>query len=173
MRHLFTLDYQDYDPAWPHVYRPSVRAIIIRDGRVAMVRSGLYDYYKFPGGGMEPGESQIDTLLREAMEEAGLAILPETVRPFGYVRRLQGRPDRTIFDQDNYYYIARAQDTIYPQHLDEGEAKQGFTLEFVDPAQAIATNRKPQHGPFEEAMQERECRILELLVEEGYFASGD
>ena len=72
MRLLFELDKKDYDPNGSRFVRPSVRGIIIKDGKVAMIHSQKYNYYKFPGGGMEKNEDQISTLLREVKEEAGL-----------------------------------------------------------------------------------------------------
>ena len=48
--------------------RPSARCIAIEGDRVAMVHSLQYDYYKFPGGGMEEGETEKETLLREITE---------------------------------------------------------------------------------------------------------
>lgn len=48
MRTLFTLDAKNYDPAAPLHVRPSVRGIIIRDGKILMVHSRKFDYYKFP-----------------------------------------------------------------------------------------------------------------------------
>ena len=65
MRLLFEIDTKDYDPNGKAFVRPSVRGIIIRDGRIAMVHSLKYDYYKFPGGGIESGESPEQALLRE------------------------------------------------------------------------------------------------------------
>lgn len=50
MRTLFEMDKKNYDSSGKVFYRPSVRSIIIRGGRVAMVHSLMYDYYKFPGG---------------------------------------------------------------------------------------------------------------------------
>lgn len=38
MRALFEIDTKDYDPKGPAFVRPSVRGIILRDGKVAMVR---------------------------------------------------------------------------------------------------------------------------------------
>lgn len=52
MRTLFEMDKKNYDSSGKVFYRPSVRSIIIRGGRVAMVHSLMYDYYKFPGGGI-------------------------------------------------------------------------------------------------------------------------
>ena len=63
MRELFVMDLKNYDPNGTVGRRPSVRGIIIRDGRIAMMHSCRYDYYKLPGGGIEPGESLEEKLL--------------------------------------------------------------------------------------------------------------
>ena len=57
MRTLFCIDTKDYDPNGTTYVRPSVRGIIVRDGKVAMVHSRKYNYSKFPGGGLEAGET--------------------------------------------------------------------------------------------------------------------
>ncbi|MBQ1504533.1 MAG: NUDIX domain-containing protein, partial [Oscillospiraceae bacterium] len=87
MRLLFTIDPKDYDPNGKGFVRDSARAVIVRGGKVAMVHSLKYDYYKFPGGGIEPGETLEDAVIRETREEAGLEVIPESVREFGYVHR--------------------------------------------------------------------------------------
>ena len=56
MRRLFDLDAKDYASCTRTFVRDSARSIIIRDGRIAMVHSLKYDYYKFPGGGIRAGE---------------------------------------------------------------------------------------------------------------------
>lgn len=106
MRLLFEMDKKDYDPNGRAFVRHSVRSIILRDGKVAMVHSLKYDYYKFPGGGMEPGESQTQTLIRETREESGLTVIPESIREFGYVHRVQKSDEAGEYErfvQDNYY----------------------------------------------------------------------
>lgn len=173
MRLLFALDAKDYDINSKAIIRPSVRGIIIRGDRVGMVHSLGYDYYKFPGGGIEKDESQIDTLMREVAEETGLSVMPGTVREYGYVHRAQKSGETAVFIQDNYYYLCETEAGIAPQHLDEYEADERFTLEFVDPAQAVIANRENDHGnidPFMLSMLERDARVLEMLIEEGYFA---
>ena len=84
MRHILTIDRKDYDPNGTREVRPSVRGIILREGKVLMVHSLKYDYYKFPGGGREEGETPIDTVVREVAEEAGLTVIADTVREFGH-----------------------------------------------------------------------------------------
>ena len=43
MRLLFEIDTKDYDPNGKAFVRPSVRGIIIQDGKVAMVHSQKFD----------------------------------------------------------------------------------------------------------------------------------
>lgn len=168
MRLLFEIDTKDYDPNGKAFVRPSVRGILIRDGKIAMVHSLKYDYYKFPGGGMEDGESLELALLREVAEESGLQVIPGSIREYGLVHRVQKGDKEDIFIQDNYYFLCDAEAEVQSQHLDDYEAEEHFTLEFVDPHHAIHTNRYVDHGPKDPIMLEREAKVLELLMQEGY-----
>ena len=50
--------------------------VLIQDGQVALIerhRAGL-DYFVFPGGGVDEGESPEQAALREAMEELGIQV---------------------------------------------------------------------------------------------------
>ena len=80
MRTLFEMDKKNYDSSGKVFYRPSVRSIIIRGGRVAMVHSLMYDYYKFPGGGIESGETRHQALIRETAEESGLCVMTKPLK---------------------------------------------------------------------------------------------
>ena len=131
MRALFEIDTKDYDPKGPAFVRPSVRGIILRDGKVAMVHSIKYDYYKFPGGGIESGETKPQALIREVAEESGLQVLPKSIREYGLVHRVQKSdwPGIAFFVQDNYYYLCDVQPEVQSQHLDDYEAEEHFTLD--------------------------------------------
>ena len=93
MRLLFEMDRKDHALCTRVFRRPSARSIIVRNGKLAMIYSKAYGYYKFPGGGIEPGEDPVAAVIRETREEAGLLILPDTVKEYGYVHRVQ-RSDR-------------------------------------------------------------------------------
>ena len=69
MRLLFEIDTKDYDPNGRAFVRPSSRSIIIREQTVAMVHSQKYNYYKFPGGGIERDERKEDALIRVGVPE--------------------------------------------------------------------------------------------------------
>lgn len=169
MRLLFEMDLHDYADCTHNFVRNSARSIIIRDKKVAMVHSLKYDYYKFPGGGIEGEESPVDAMIRETREEAGLVVKPETVQEYGYVHRIQ-RSDSDpseCFVQDNFYYLCNADDEIVSQHLDHYEAAEHYALEFVAPIFAIHKNRNVQGSPYNSMMFEREARVLEMLIDEG------
>lgn len=167
---LFNIDPKDYDPNGVPFIRPSARCIIIRDSKIAMVYSRKYDYYKFPGGGIEKGETLEEAVIRETEEETGLMVSPESVEPFGYVHRIQRSdlPGVDLFIQDNFYFFGSAEKTA-EQKLDDYESEEGFVLRWVDPGTAIETNRAEGHGPKDRNMLFREARVLEILLEEGRF----
>ncbi len=169
MRLLFEMDKKDYGACTHTFTRHSARSVIIRGGRVAMIHSGRYDYYKFPGGGIEAGEDPVAAMLRETREEAGLVVKPGTVREYGYVHRIQKSDgDETeCFVQDNFYYLCEAEPKTVAQELDGYEAAESYSLEYVDAATAIRKNRSVGDSPYNPAMFEREARVLELLVAEG------
>ncbi len=175
MRMLFDMDLHDYESCTRTFVRNSARSIIIRDGKIAMIHSLKYDYYKFPGGGIEPGEDPVEAMIRETREEAGLVVVPGSVREYGFVHRIQksdSNPDEA-FVQDNYYYLCDAQEQAVSQELDGYEAKENYTLEFVDPATAIRKNRGVAQSPYNRMMFEREARVLEMLIGEGILAQGE
>ena len=168
MRLLFEMDRHDHALCTREFRRPSARSVIIRNGTLAMIYSEKYGYYKFPGGGIEPGEDPVAAVIRETREEAGLVILPDTVKAYGYVHRVQksDRDPAERFVQDNYYYLCEVEETTVSQHLDDYEAKEGFTLRYVSPQTVIKANRSVGSTPYNKAMFEREARVAEMLVEE-------
>ncbi len=169
MRLLFEMDKKDYGGCTHTFVRDSARSIIISNGRIAMIHSQKYDYYKFPGGGIESGENPIEAMIRETQEEAGLTVIPETIREYGYVHRIQksDRDPSECFVQDNYYYLCDAVGGLSSQNLDEYEKQESYQLEYVAPAFAIEKNRTVKESPYNRMMFEREARVLEMLLAEG------
>ena len=170
MRRLFSIDLQDYAKCTHTFVRNSARGIILREGRVAMVHSLRDGYYKFPGGGIERGEGPVEAMRREVREEAGLVVIPQSVREYGLVHRIQrGTQDETeCFIQDNFYYICEAEEEILPPQMEDYEAEAEFVLEFVDAREAIRMNRESALSSRYHTMLHREARVLEMLIEEGY-----
>ena len=171
MRLLFDMDKKDYDPDGTKFFRPSVRGIIVRGGKLALVHSLKYDYYKFPGGGIDDGETHTAILVREVREETGLNVIPESVKEYGYVYRAQKGKTEDIFVQENFYYFCEVSDVRSGTSLDGYEADEQFTLEFVAPRYAAEVNRTHVHGDKDGSgsfavMNERDTRVLEMLADE-------
>lgn len=170
MRLLFEMDGKNYDLTGKPYIRPSARCINIKDGKIAMVHSTMYDYYKFPGGGIEEGETREEAVIRETLEEAGLVVLPDTIREYGRVYRIEKYNKRgcDLLIQDNFYYLCEVEEERKEQILDVYEQEEGFTFEYASPDVVIDVNRNRNHGPKDQNMLEREARVIEFLKEEGY-----
>ena len=171
MRLLFEMDEKNYDKCTHLFVRNSARSIIIKGKKAAMIYSAKYDYYKFPGGGIEDHENPVDAMIRETREESGLVVLPDTIKEYGYVHRIQrsDQDEAECFIQDNYYYLCEKADESVSQELDDYEAEETYTLEYVEPDVAIRKNRHVVQSPYNPIMFEREARVLELLIAEGLF----
>ncbi|MBP3209517.1 MAG: NUDIX domain-containing protein [Oscillospiraceae bacterium] len=169
MRLLFEMDKKDYAHCTHTFTRNSARSIIITEGKVAMIHSLKYDYYKFPGGGIENGESPVEAMIRETREEAGLVVDPESVKEYRFVHRIQKSDiDATeCFIQDNYYYLCDTMDQLTSQDLDNYEAQGSYRLEYVEPLVAINKNYSVKNSPYNKIMFEREALVLENLIADG------
>ena len=168
MRRLFTIDLKDYNPNGEKLYRPSVRGIIFdSNDNVAMIYSQKYHFYKFPGGGIEDGETHLQTLAREIKEETGMTLIPESAKEFGEVLKIQNGNEAgrdVIHIQQNFYYTCRVEDRIDRQELDEDEEKMNFVLKFVPVKEAIAVNAVfKSNNTFHKQIAERDKRVLEIL----------
>lgn len=141
MKTIGVFDEKNYNPDWARTVREAVRAVIVRGDRIALVRSRTEGVYKFPGGGIEDGETHLDTLIRETAEEVGLEIIPETVREFGMMHEIRkGLYGEEIFDQRSYYYLADVTEGQMKQKLDEYEERLGYELVWEDIQKAYDVN---------------------------------
>ena len=165
---MIEIDTKDYDINGTTVSRPSARGIIIKDGKLAMIHSIKYDYYKFPGGGIEKNEQKESALIREVLEETGLDVIPQTIKEYGMVHRIQKGDYEDVFIQDNYYYLCDVEDNVHEQKLDDYEKEEKFTLEYVSPKQVIDANKACASKEADQIMLERECKVIGILAQEGY-----
>jgi 8-oxo-dGTP diphosphatase len=71
--------------------------IRVEDGKVLSTRSRGKDVYYLPGGKREPGETDVQTLVREIREELDVAIAPASARYAGtFQAQAHGHPDGMI-----------------------------------------------------------------------------
>lgn len=139
---LLKVDKKDYNPSGTIFKRIAVRGIIKKDNKYAMIHSQKYGEYKFPGGGMEPGEKFEDTLIREVKEETGLTVLEHSIKYLGRVEELRKGETHDIMDMTSHYYECDVSDELGDQNLDDYEEEYGYKLEFVTLEEAILNNEK-------------------------------
>lgn len=164
---LAVYDDRNYDPTWERHVRHAVRSVILRGDTVALVKSTAKGFYQFPGGGIDPGETHEQALIRETLEESGLVVLPQTIRPLGMTREVRASQfvEQVIFDQTSYFYFAQVQDHAREQVLLDYEKDLGYELEWVNLPTAIQVNYAlaPNYDPKTKFVR-REAEVLELLL---------
>lgn len=109
--------------------RNSAKAIIIRDGKLLLTKNVGWrgdDYYLLPGGGQEPGETLVQALERECLEELGAKIRVGKLR---YVRDYIGK---------NHAFAER--------HADLHQVEYIFVCELLSEPANVAVPRDGQTG---------------------------
>jgi len=90
------LQFGEPDPALEYVPRATAFGLVFHDGGLACVRvdRGAASYYDLPGGAVDGGESEEQALVREFLEETGMAIRPvdRIAEAAQYFRRSTGEP---------------------------------------------------------------------------------
>jgi len=147
------------------VKREASRVIIIRDNKLLMIYCAYFDDYTFPGGGTNPGETHIDTLKREALEEGGVLI--DNIRPYGYIseRWVNERNTKEFIYQRSYYYLADIKE-YKETHYEDYEIEYGFKPVWIDVDTAIKQDLIVKARWTEndyEGVQVRELRILNKI----------
>ncbi len=111
------------DPNAPKANRlvPAASAIVADDeGRILLIKRTDNEYWSIPGGGMEPGESIAETVVREVREETGIE---------ARVEKLLG-----VYSNPNHVSV-----------YDDGEVRQQFSVCFLCRAVGAALGRPRSH----------------------------
>lgn len=124
------------------IYREAVRGVIIRNNALLMVYSQKNGDYKFPGGGVDEGETHAQALAREIREECGAEIL-SVHDGIGKITEydIPVEKNADVFKMDSFYYLCEADPVFGKQSLDPYEAKLGFIPVWTDIDKAVCANR--------------------------------
>ena len=156
-------------PAGAHsIERVAARAVVRRGEHLLMLRSRHGDY-KFPGGGLEEGETAVEALRRELREECGLeeaSVGPLVLRA---VEISAAREPGAVFRMISLYYrVTALAEAAATQELDDYERELELIPTWVTPGAARSANRHLLDTA-ESAVRadlpwlEREAKVLELL----------
>ena len=168
MRKLFELDLKDYKDTDKIINRIASKAIFYEKPFLYMITSNKYHDLKFVGGGQETGETLIETLKREVLEEAGLTIT-DKIKPFGYCieKRKSIFDSNEVFMMTSYYYVCEIKNKSEYRNFDQYEKDYEYELIKIDIDDAIdqcekliKMNTKDFNWIY------RELKILKLIKDE-------
>jgi 8-oxo-dGTP pyrophosphatase MutT (NUDIX family) len=123
------------------IERRAVRAVAFRGDKLLMIHARGPGDYKFPGGGVEPGESAIEALGRELREETGHELAVPGALALRVEERRPAKESGAVFHMISDYYLCEVADgPAGRQSLDAYEEQLGFAAAWVSPAEALAAN---------------------------------
>lgn len=139
-----TIDLHNYKTDGSVFHRIAVRGVITRkniSGNIELLMiNGKYGDFKFPGGGQENTETNIETLYREVKEETGFTVKLNSEKEFCYVlERRKGDPD-DIMEMENFYYKCDVTGLQGEQDLDQYEKDYQYKTIWITPEEAISKN---------------------------------
>lgn len=149
MKVLAIFDSKNYDNTTSVFEKYNPRAIIMRDGKLAMQRS-KNGIYKIPGGGREGEESFLDTLVREVSEETGLVVKASSVYELGEITEIR----QDIFKETvkyichSLFYFCEVEDEQRELNLTASEKEKGYYVEWASPQEIYDNNVALSNEPW-------------------------
>lgn len=140
MKTLLVVDAKNYDPGLKELKRLAVRGVVIKNGKI-LVTEDKFGELKLPGGGMEAGETDEDTLIREVQEESGYIVMPDTIRPFGSIIEIRKSiKEEMIWHQESRLYFCDVYNEIGERKLTPHEIRFKYQTSWYTLDQAIEKN---------------------------------
>lgn len=150
----------------PTLTRIAVRGLIRRAEHWLLIYSRVNGDYKFPGGGLQPGETYAHALAREVQEEGGVQ-LTAIGEPVGRAVEYwpAEEPGYAVFQMTSLYVACAVAGEFTGQTLDDYERDLEFEPRWVTLATALHANHivlRSTTRPIPRWTQ-RETRVLEQL----------
>jgi len=147
--------------------RDAVRAVISQNNKYLLIYSSQKGDYKFPGGGVEPGESFNQALEREVLEESGYRIT-EIGTQIALISEFSESREEELdyFQMDSHYFHCTIDlGEKLELNLDKYELDLNFEPLWISLEEAISANKKVMNGRAESpSWTERETFFLEYLT---------
>lgn len=146
------------------IHRTAVRAVIQRGENLLMIFSANVGDYKFPGGGIQAGETHEQSLRREVREECG-AELSHIGDEIGLVVEYDNdtETDFDTFKMTSHYYRCEVADGFGAQQLDGYEKDLGFRPVWISIEGALQQNKTLLNSESAPEWLRREIFMLEYL----------
>jgi 8-oxo-dGTP pyrophosphatase MutT (NUDIX family) len=146
------------------IHRTAVRAVVARGNNLLMIYSAAVGDYKFPGGGVDQGESHEQALRREVQEECGMSLATVGDEIGSIVEyNFPVEEEYDVFRMISHYYQSDALDGFGAQKLDGYEKDLGFTPVWIDIDQVIQANELLLNSDAPPEWLKREIFVLHYL----------
>ncbi len=141
-----------------------MRGVILRGRSLLLIYSSQRGDYKFPGGGVQAGESHAQALCREVQEESGMLVGQIGVEIGAVVEyNIPIEKDYDAFKMTSHYYFCEVEGDFGAQNLDDYEQDLGFKPVWIDIEEAILLNKALlQSDPIPDWLS-REIFVLEYI----------
>ena len=145
------------------IRRHAVRGVVRQNNKILLIQSSLKDV-KFPGGGIEAGESIEEALKREITEESGYTV-QRIKEHLGYIEEWTDafESDEHVFAMRSDFYAVTIEEKQDALRLDDYEAELGFHPVWLTLDEAIRANKE---CPSPKRWTKRDSRILAILKHE-------
>ena len=139
---LGTFRSPELPPGGRLIERTAVRGVLFR-GQELLLLASRHGDYKFPGGGVEPGESFATALHREFREECGYADVVVGAE-LGTTREEVPaiEPQYDVFGMTSHYFTCSGGSPVGDQQLEGYEADLELSPLWVGVDDALAANRR-------------------------------
>lgn len=169
MKTILKIYHQDILPEAPIVdisgfrKREAVRAVVSDSaGKIALLRVGLYNCHKLPGGGVEEGEDLPTALERELLEEIGCK-----VEVTGEVGKVLEYRNQVELKQVSYCFVATQIGEKGEPDFTEDELRKQFSIIWADDIEhaisLLEQDTPPDYAG--EFIQKRDLALLKAAKE--------
>lgn len=129
-----------------------------------MVYSANVGDYKFPGGGVDEGETHSQALARELREECGASLLGVDGELGAVIEyNFAEEKDFDVFKMTSHYYFCQVSGGFGAQKLNDYERDLGFKPVWVNIDEAISTNHSLLNSHTPPEWLRRENFVLEYI----------
>ena len=110
--------------------RNSAKAIVLNDGKILVNKciSRFGDYYALPGGGQRSGETLMEAVKRELLEETGYAVEP--LRLSGIYERISEGRDEGLCHKIYFIFFCRLSNSVRRRPTEQDHFQVG--MEWID-----------------------------------------
>jgi len=145
----------------------------LRGRNLLMILSTNAGDYKFPGGGVDEGETYSQALCREVQEKCGMSVRHVGAEIGAVIEyNLPVEKSHDVFKMTSLFYYCDVEDGFGKQKLDDYELALGLKPLWIDVDSAIQLNKALLHADNAPRWLQREIFVLEYIHQNLFLTPG-